>query len=177
MTIFYPEGLPLGLHSGRTYQTVSPLLRSDLESGRARQRRRFTDTPTLAAINWFFTDTQARLFELWWRVTLVDGSEWFECPLKTPLGVEFHKCRFTDIYKGPSLVGPDIWSYSAELELEKRPVLPNDWSLLPSFVLNPEIFDYAMNREWPLENAGAPPLLTESGAPFLLENDHPLLLE
>lgn len=148
--IQYPPGLPLGLHSGRSYQIESPLMRTELSSGRARQRRRFTSVPEYAKITWLFTSLESRLFESWWQGQLMDGSQWFECPLETPLGFDVYTCRFTGPYEGPSRVGPLLWSFSSELELRTRAVLPDDWSLLPDFVLNPEIFDYAMNREWPL---------------------------
>lgn len=150
MTIYYPEGLPRGRHSGRSYQLVSPLLRSDLVSGRAMQRRRFTSVPTMASISWIFTSQQCQLFEGWWRDALVDGSQWFEAPLETPLGYQNYTARFTDIYSGPSRVGPKLWSITAELELRDRPILPSGWAeLLPDYILNPEIFDKSVNWEKP----------------------------
>lgn len=148
--IKYPEGLPVGLHSGRTYQTVSPLQRSPLENGRARQRRRFTNVPTMASVSWIFNSAQAQAFEIWWKVQLVDGSQWFECPLETPLGYEDYTARFTDIYSGPNRLGPLLWSISAELELRYRPILSDDWGLIPDFVAEQSIFDIAMNDKWPL---------------------------
>jgi len=178
MTVYYPVGLPVGLHSGRSYQLQSPLLRSDLESGRARQRRRFTNVPMGAKINWLFNDSEGQLFEVWWRDQLVDGSLWFECPLDTPIGFQDYTCRFTGVYSGPSRVGPNLWAYSAELELRERAVLPGEWSLMPSFLLNKDIFDIAMNREWPLDIRG--PLIQvqlEDGTPMTLEDDTPFYLE
>lgn len=148
--IYYPEGLPLGLQSGRSYQLEDPLQRTQLSSGRARQRRRFTSVPQYANISWLFNDNQAQLFEAWWRDSLIDGSQWFEYPLRTPLGLDERTSRFTSVYTGPSRVGPNLWSYSAELELRERAVLPVGCGILPDFVLNPEIFDIAMNVKWPL---------------------------
>jgi hypothetical protein len=148
--ILYPEGLPRGLHNGRTYQTVSPLKRSELSSGRARQRRNFTSVPTMASISWIFNSPQAQTFESWWRDALLDGSQWFECPLETPIGYEDYTCRFTDIYSGPNRLGPNLWAFSAELELRYRPILAPEWGLFPDFALNSGIIDYAINREFPL---------------------------
>lgn len=150
MTIYYPEGLPRGLHSGRKYQLVSPLMRSDLTSGRARQRRRFTSVPEAVSVGWLFDSAQGQAFEAWWQDVLVDGSLWFECPLGHPLGYDFYTCRFTGPYSGPSRVGPNLWSYSAELELRERAVLAPGWGQFPEFILGQSIFDKAMNREWPL---------------------------
>lgn len=148
--INYPAGLPRGLHNGRTYQTVSPLKRSELASGRARQRRSFTSVPTMASISWIFNSAQSQAFEAWWREQLIDGSQWFECPLETPLGYQDYTARFTDIYYGPSRVGPLLWLFSAELELRERPILDVGWGEFPEFIIDQSIFDFAMNREWPL---------------------------
>lgn len=149
MTVYYPSGLPRGLHSGRAYQLVSPLLRSTLVSGRAMQRRRFTNVPQAARISWLFTDLQGQAFEAWWRDQLVDGAMWFECPLDTPMGYHDYTCRFTDVYSGPSRVGPDIWSYSAELELRERAAPPVGEGEFPNDILFSELLDITINREWP----------------------------
>lgn len=149
MTIYYPEGLPRGLHSGRSYQLVSPLMRTELSSGRARQRRRLTSVPMAAQISWIFTDLQGLAFEAWWRDALVDGSQWFECPLDTPRGYDLYTCRFTDVYQGPARVGPNLWSYSAELEMQERPGLPPGWGEFPEFILQASILDWAVNEYWP----------------------------
>lgn len=177
MNPVYPEGLPRGLHSGRKYQLVNPLMRTPLSTGRARQRRRFTSVPEAASVSWVFNDSEGQAFEAWWRDALIDGSLWFECPLDHPMGYDFYTCRFTGVYDGPSRIGPNLWSYSAELELQERAVLPPDWGLFPEFILDASILDYAMNQEWPLalpsgnlmtDDGGF--LLTESGDFLTLEN-------
>lgn len=150
MTIFYPAGLPRGLHEGRTYQLVSPLMRTELQSGRAIQRRRYGFVPEGAQIRWLFNDVQGQAFEAWWRDQLVDGSLWFECPLDTPLGYFDYTARFTQVYSGPSRVGPNLWSYSAELELRDRAVLDEGWGEFPEFILEAAIIDIAINSLWPL---------------------------
>ena len=147
----YPENLPLGLHSGRAYQLVSPLQRTELSSGRARQRRRFTSVPEGARIQWLFDSLQCRAFEAWWRDALIDGSLWFFCPLETPLGLENYDVRFTDVYTGPTRVGPHLWSISGELELRTRAVVEGEWGLLPDYLLYASIFDKALNGLWPLD--------------------------
>ncbi len=100
--IYYPHDyLPMPLQEGYGFQPVSPLKRTQLTTGRARQRRAYTSTPTQASVSWFMeTDGQAQLFEAWYREKITDGADWFCMKLQTPLGVEFYKCRFTDIYEG-----------------------------------------------------------------------------
>jgi len=150
--IFYPHDyLPRPLQEGYGFKPVSPLQRTDTTSGRSRQRRKYTSTPTVATINWTFTkNNQAQLFEAWFRDVLLDGANWFYMRLQTPLGCDqLFKCRFVDIYEGPTLVSPKYWRYSAQVELWERPLLPPGWGNFPELVAGSDIIDIALNREWP----------------------------
>lgn len=149
MTIYYPSELPLGLQTSADYQTVSPLQRTELTSGRARQRRRFTSVPTMRSISWVFTSKQTTVFEAWFRDVLVDGEQWFEMPLKTPQGIETVTCRFTDIYDGPKNIGPELWSLSAQLELRYRPIAPPGFGEFPEYIIDANVLDIALNDLWP----------------------------
>ena len=149
--IAYPEGLPYPLRdAGYGFEPVSPLISSTLQSGQAITRRRFSNTPTIAGVTWEMDDGQAQLFEAWFEYTLISGSLPFDCPLKTPIGTETYEARFVDIYQGPTLVGISRWRFTAKLSLFKRPLIDKDWLLYaPEFVLYSNIFDRAMNKEWP----------------------------
>ena len=120
--LVYPEGLPLPLRDGYSFTPVSPIRRSEKVSGRAVQRRLYTSVPTIVAVSWLCTARQARLFEGWCKWG-IGWADWFLCPLKTPLGLNPTRARFTDIYDGPALVGIDLWRYSATLELFEMPVV------------------------------------------------------
>lgn len=148
--INYPhEYLPLAQRTGLGYQPTSPVLRTELTSGRARQRRKYTSTPTQAGVTWIFTDVQSQLFEAWFRDALVDAANWFNMRIRTPLGLSDYACRFTDIYQGPTLVALGFWQFTATLELWERPILPPGWGEFPDLIANQSIIDFAMNREWP----------------------------
>ncbi|WP_404653616.1 hypothetical protein [Raoultella terrigena] len=149
--IYYPhDSLPMPLQDGYGFQPISPLKRTDMSTGRARQRRAYTSTPTQATIAWFMeTDAQGLAFESWFRDTLSDGAAWFMMKLQTPAGVKFYKCRFTDIYQGPVLVPPLSWRYSATLELWERPLIPAPWGNYPEWIVGSSLLDLALNKEWP----------------------------
>jgi hypothetical protein len=148
--IQYPQGLPCALREGYDFSPISPLLRSDMQSGRARQRRRFTSVPTMASVSWIMNDVQAQLFEAWFRDALEDGAQWFEMPLKTPEGERSYTARFTDIYSGPTLTGRSSWKFTAQLELRERPILVPGWAVYaPDYILLSSLFDKAMNLAWP----------------------------
>ena len=149
--IYYPHDyLPLPLQDGYGFRAVSPLMRTEMTSGRARQRRKYTSTPTQASVRWIFkTDAQSQVFEAWFRDALADGASWFLMKLQTPVGVRFYKCRFTDIYEGPTLVSPKYWQFSATLELWERTLPPPGWGNFPELLAGSSIIDIAVNQEWP----------------------------
>ena len=149
--INYPhDSLPMPLQEGYGFQPVSPLKRTQLITGRARQRRAYTSTPTQASITWFMeTDAQGLAFESWFRDALSDGAAWFMMKLQTPAGIKFYKCRFTDIYQGPVLVAPIYWKDTATLELWERPLAPAPWGNYPEWIVGSSLLDIALNKEWP----------------------------
>lgn len=151
--IDWPDNLACVLREGYNINHVSPLMRTDLVSGRARQRRLFTSVPSVVDVQFMMNSSEAAYFEVWFKATLMDGARWFNIPiLKTPIGNGPFVARFIDIYQGPTLqpTSVDHWRFTAQLELWERPVLPDDWADFPDFILMANIIDVAMNRNWPL---------------------------
>lgn len=153
-SINYPSGLPYPTREGYSVKYTSPLLRTNMASGRAIQRRMFTTVPAIYNVTWVFTsDTDAAAFEAWFRDSLLDGAEWFNCPMKTPIGLGNYVCRFTDIYQGPNPYGTCAWAVRAELEMFERPLMEEGWGEFPDFITDADIFDIAMNDRWPEANS------------------------
>lgn len=149
----YPEGLPTPQREGYGFDPVSPMTSTKMVTGRTIQRRAFVSTPTEATVTWLFTAAEAQLFEGWFEHVLLSGTLPFECPLRTPLGFENYRANFVDIYTGPVLVGEDFWQFSAQLRLFKRPLIDKEWVVdAPDYVLGADIFDIAMNQEWPRQH-------------------------
>ena len=148
-TINYPESMPMPLQDGYSVQHASPLLRSQMVSGRARQRRIFTSVPSFANVTFFFEyESQIQFFEVFFRYKLNDGAEWFNCRIKTPMGTKLYECRFVDIY-GPLSLDNEYWQTSAQLEIIERETLSADWAEVPELLIGSDIIDLAINREWP----------------------------
>ncbi|MCH4885544.1 hypothetical protein [Pseudomonas sp. TMW22080] len=146
----YPEGLPTPQREGYGFDPVSPMTSTKLVSGRSERRRAFVSTPTVATVTWLLTPPEARLFEGWFEYVLLSGSLPFECPLLTPMGMEPYRANFVDIYSGPVLVGVDLWRFSAQLSLFKRPLVDKDLVVeIPDYIIDADIFDRAMNQKWP----------------------------
>ena len=149
----YPEGLPTPQREGYGFDPVSPMTSTNLVSGRSERRRAFVSTPTVATVTWLLTPSEAQLFEGWFEYVLLSGSLPFECPLLTPMGLEPYRANFVDIYSGPVLVGVDLWRFSAQLSLFKRPLIDKEWIVdAPDYILGADIFDIAMNQEWPRQH-------------------------
>lgn len=149
----YPSQLPLPTQSGYALQHVSPFIRTDMQSGRARQRRAFTSVPSSVSVSWFFTsDVECQLFEGWFRDNLgaMDGGSWFDMPLQTPIGTHNYDCRFVDMYQGPTLVAFNKWQISATLEIRERPIVQDgEATIMPGDIIFADIFDQTMNEWWP----------------------------
>lgn len=148
-TIDYPADLPPPLRSGYGINHVSPLLRTELATGRAIQRRRYTSVPSIASVSWNLSQVQAQVFEGWFRWTLSDGAEWFNARLRTPLGLQDYECRFVGMYEGPELVGIDRWKFSADLEIRERQTVDAGLAAHPDLLLGAAIIDVAINQDWP----------------------------
>lgn len=149
----FPSELPRPLQSGYGLQHVSPFIRTEMQSGRARQRRTFTNVPSSVSVTWFFTSPgECALFEGWFRDTggAGDGANWFTMRLQTPIADAEFNCRFAGMYQGPTLAAFDKWQVTATLEIRERPIIADDWAIImPGYILMADIFDYAINREWP----------------------------
>ena len=145
----WPEQLPLPEQSGYAIQHVSPLQRTEMVSGRARQRRVYTSVPSMVAVQFFCTELQAQVFELFFRFGITDGADWFMCTLKTPLGLMPYECRFNGIYEGPVLTSFNKWTFSGTLEIRERQTLGASWVYAPQYIIDSSIIDVALNDLWP----------------------------
>lgn len=146
----YPSLLPAALKGDRAFQLVDPLVSSSSENGQTRWDRRFTATPASTPVSWIFTDVQAQAFQAWYRDQLRDGAEWFEMPIRSPIGREVEQCHFVAAYGGPERLGYDRWQFTANLVLRRMPLPPMGEGEFPDDIVYSEIFDLTINREWPI---------------------------
>lgn len=118
--IKYPSILPLPLLSSTSFKQQSNILRTEMNSGRARQRRRFLSVPTTMAATWQLSSRMADVFEGFYKYNLT-GNEWFLLKIPTPQGLVEHEARFInspmESYKP---LGAGRWSYQANVEIKER---------------------------------------------------------
>lgn len=148
MSFSYPAGLPSPLREGYGFRPENNIQRTPLQSGRARQRVPFTSVPDYAQWTFYMQhDVQAQLFVSWRKLV---GGAWFDIELTSPEGKFSQQARFIETPTGPYRSGVSFWTFSAQVEIRERETLPPDWAQFASdWVLNSEIFDLAMNKEWP----------------------------
>ena len=122
MTLRWPDRLPLPSIEGYGVQPGEAVLRTEMEAGPARQRRRFTDVPSRIAVRWVLRPDQFALFEAWYRWIAAEGGAWFEMDLLGGLGLLPQEARFTRQFDARPWRGR-LWEATSELEIRARPTL------------------------------------------------------
>ncbi len=125
MVVSWPTTLPLPSIEGYGVHPGEAILRTEMEAGPARQRRRYTQVPSRLAVRWTFRRDQFALFEAWYRWRAREGGAWFEIDLLGGIGLTAHEARFTRQFQA-SLVRGNHWRVISELEIRERPVLSED---------------------------------------------------
>ena len=120
--IRWPGKLPLPTVEDYGVQPGDAILRTEMEAGPARQRRRFTQVPSRVSVRWIMRRDQFALFEAWYRWQAKEGGAWFEIELLGGLGLLTQEARFTRQFQA-QLLGGTLWEINAELEIRERPVL------------------------------------------------------
>lgn len=125
----FPEAL-VGLPTigGYGIEPQDGVARTDMDSGPARQRRRWTTTPTDFPVTWKVTRAQLALFEAWYYHHAAEGAAWFNITLLSGTGLNLHEARFVGKYKAAPWNGSDDanaewWRVTTKLEIRNRPIL------------------------------------------------------
>ena len=121
--ITWPDTLPLPTVQGYNIQPGDTILRTEMEAGLARQRRRFTNAPTKVSVRWIMRRDQYAIFEGWYRWHAKEGANWFAIALLGGLGLLDQEARFTRQFASRLLAGGTLWEITSELEIRERPVL------------------------------------------------------
>ena len=122
MTEVWPDRLPLPTIEGYGIRPGEAILRTEMEAGPARQRRRFTNVPSRITVRWVMRAEQFLLFEAWYRWAAAEGGAWFEIDLLGGLGLLAQEARFTRQFDARPWRGR-LWEVTSELEIRARPTL------------------------------------------------------
>lgn len=118
----WPTFLPAPLQSGYEINPDDPILRTQMDAGPDRVRRRFTAIPSSIPVKWRFSGAEMALFEAWYKHEALDGAAWFNVNLANGLGIQSMEARFTRPPKKPLLSG-STWEVQAELKVRTMPVM------------------------------------------------------
>lgn len=78
----WPATLPDPLMSGYGLETTDPTARTDMESGPARVRRRFTAAPDKLSLRFLFDTSQMAIFRAFWESDFQNGAVWANLRIK-----------------------------------------------------------------------------------------------
>ena len=120
--IYFPKNLPYPTVESYSVQPNEAIVRTDMESGPARQRRRYTQTPSKISVRWIMNREQFSLFEAWYKYHAKEGAEWFYITLLGGLGLLEQEARFTKQFEAKLLNGY-LWEITSELEIRDRSTL------------------------------------------------------
>ncbi|KAE8545340.1 hypothetical protein [Marinobacter nauticus] len=149
-TIDFPKMLPTPHRSGYGLKSGPTFARTEMASGRAKQRPLNKVVPTVVPVTFLLTQEQAQIFEGWFNYEIAYGTAWFNCKLDSPMGLRPYECRFAEMYEGPERLGVRHWRYKAQFEIVERPVISEAWYRDGlQFVAYSSIIDLAINQEWP----------------------------
>ncbi|CUW39670.1 conserved protein of unknown function [Magnetospirillum sp. XM-1] len=130
-TVSWPDKLPLPTFENYGIEPQDGVLRTEMEAGPARQRRRYTQTPTRIPVRWRFTQWEFGIFEAWYKWKGKEGATWFSMDLLGGLGIVAHEARFVGSGNSPYKANPQRggpgqgsrWIVTTTLEIRERPVL------------------------------------------------------
>jgi hypothetical protein len=122
-TITWPDTLPLPTVQGYNVEPGETIIRTEMDSGLARHRRRFTDVPSKVSVRWIMRRDQYAIFEGWYRWHAREGASFFTITLLGGLGLLDQEARFTRQFSSKLLAGGTLWEVQSELEIRERPVL------------------------------------------------------
>ena len=115
----WPITLPRTLATGYDLNPVDPSIRTDMEVGAARTRRRTSARNDKVGVNWIFSDSEMAIFRDWFDdpAQCAGGSAWFATKLALGTGgVVAVEARFVGIWKSV-VIPPLMWSVTATLEV------------------------------------------------------------
>ena len=112
----WPSTLPRPRFGGYAVKPGQSFVRTDMETGAARQRKRSSSAPEEIALNWVFTSAEMAVFRAFFKTDLGEGSIWFTMNLDLGAGSVSCDIRFKAPYDAALKRGM-FWEVSGKLEV------------------------------------------------------------
>ncbi len=115
----WPSTLPNPSFDGYSVEAGDPTIRTDMDSGPARVRRRFTAAPDRVGLKFVMTEAQMSAFRTFWDGDAMQGAAWFDMTLRDGrmAGVVSKAIRPNPAAFKAEMLGAGVWSvtFSAEV--------------------------------------------------------------
>ena len=115
----YPSTLPLPEGSQYEFEFGSQVIRSDMDDGLARQRRRYTSHVDKFAVSVYLDDVQLEEFERFVREDIGGGAAWFMMPLRDGQGVRDMEVRIIEGRYNIQKMGLK-WNVTFDIDVNNR---------------------------------------------------------
>lgn len=114
----WPSTLPAPLTENYGVDATDTTVRTDMDSGPARVRRRFTAAPDMLTATWRLSEAQMAIFRTFFEDDIDHGAAWFDMPVKDGRteGGETQEVRFSAPWRA-SYIGGYGWTISATIEV------------------------------------------------------------
>lgn len=116
----FPSTLPAPLASGYSIDPQSQVIRTEMETGSPRVRRRSAVRIDHVEIGWVFTDAQMTSFRTWFDSSAgaAGGAGWFNLTIKSGDGSSVVcEARFVEPWSASLSAGFGIWRVGAKVEV------------------------------------------------------------
>lgn len=123
MSIAWPSSLPVPALSGYQFSADATTIKTDMDSGPPRVRRRYTSANTAVTASWLLNDLQLAIFEAWFVQQVQSGAAWFSVPLRNGLGRQTMTARIPSGTYTAVVADKGRWRLSAQLEVRDRPLM------------------------------------------------------
>ncbi|HAS6050361.1 TPA: hypothetical protein I7138_20235 [Vibrio vulnificus] len=120
--MMYPSYLPHPHFTQSGMKQQSNRIRSEMSSGRVRQRRRFMVVPAEQKLEWRLKPEQAAAFLGWVEHALMGGVRWFRLNQRTELGVIPIDIRMIDHPLENAKQKAGRFFYSVKCEIRQYPI-------------------------------------------------------
>lgn len=119
----FPSTLPSVMMSEYGFKPGNAVARTEMDTGLARQRRRFVSVPTEYSVKWKFTRAQFAIFEKFFEEDIFHGAGWFTIQLVNGVGETTYTARFIEPYSVTTIAKEFMWEVTATIEAVGRPLL------------------------------------------------------
>lgn len=121
----WPSSFPLP-NTNLAGDVADSTIRTTMDSGRIRQRPRFTQEQRFVNVAWSLTDIQFAVFDGFHKERLNKGADWFNINLPLGNGVQAQKARFVGGKFKHSYDAHEHWIVTAQLEIENKVQLASE---------------------------------------------------